>query len=318
MAMPFASSADLTAKKETVEVIGDGVYALLTSGDPNVGAIEGEDFVLCFEARATPVSARRWLDKLREHTEKPVRYLVLSHYHAVRVLGASAFNAQEIITHTETRRLIEDRGREDWEVELGRIPRLFEDPDSIPGLTRPTLSFHDHMSIELGANRGTVELQWLGRGHTSGDIVAWVPQQRTLFAGDLVENGSAVYTGDAYHGDWSSTTLDRVAALEAEVMIGGRGELARTKEHCRCAIEMTREFLQTLLDESRKVYQRGGTVVDAYHACRDALKPQYGEMPVFEHAMVFDVQRVWEEVVGEQPTMWTVDRDHLIWDQLTA
>ena len=58
-------------------MLADGVYALTAEGDPNVGAIEGEDFLVCFEALATPVAARRWLAQLREHTDKPVRYLVL-------------------------------------------------------------------------------------------------------------------------------------------------------------------------------------------------------------------------------------------------
>src|SRR5690348_246361 len=96
---PFASSADLDEKEQTLEVLADGVYALTAEGDPNVGAIEGEDFLVCFEAMATPTAARRWLARLREHTAKPVRYLVLSHYHAVRVLGASAFDAEVIIAH---------------------------------------------------------------------------------------------------------------------------------------------------------------------------------------------------------------------------
>ena len=89
-AKPFASSADLGEKTETLEILADGVYALTAQGDPNVGAIEGEDFLVAFEARATPVAARDWLTQLRQHTDKPVKYLVLSHYHAVRVLGASA------------------------------------------------------------------------------------------------------------------------------------------------------------------------------------------------------------------------------------
>src|SRR3546814_11146888 len=80
---PFASSADLAAKDQTLEVLADGVYALTAEGDPNLGAIEGEDFVVCFEALATPVAARRWLTMLREHTDKPVKSLVLSPYHAV-------------------------------------------------------------------------------------------------------------------------------------------------------------------------------------------------------------------------------------------
>lgn len=103
MAKPFASSHDLEEKTETLEILADGVYALTAEGDPNVGAIEGKDFLVCIEARATPAAARGWLTKLREHTDKPVKYLVLTHYHAVRVLGASAFGAQAIITSDVTR-----------------------------------------------------------------------------------------------------------------------------------------------------------------------------------------------------------------------
>ena len=105
-AKPFASSADVAAKPQTLEVLADGVYALTAEGDPNVGAVEGEDFLVCFEALATPTAASRWLARLRQHTDKPVRYLVLFHYHAVRVLGASAFGAEVVVAHDATRALI--------------------------------------------------------------------------------------------------------------------------------------------------------------------------------------------------------------------
>src|SRR5437763_7002845 len=82
-AKPFASSADLGVKEQTLEVLADGVYALTAEGDPDIGAVEGEDFLVCFEALATPVAARRWLAKLREHTDKPMHYLLLSHVSAV-------------------------------------------------------------------------------------------------------------------------------------------------------------------------------------------------------------------------------------------
>src|SRR5436190_4688496 len=151
---PFASSADLTEKQQELAVLADGVYALTAEGDPNIGAIEGEDFLVCFEALAPPVAARDWLARLREHTSKPVRYLVLSHYHAVRVLGASAFDAEVIIAHDNTRGLIAERGQQDWESEFGRMPRLFREPASIPGLTWPTLTFNDRLRIPLGGDRG--------------------------------------------------------------------------------------------------------------------------------------------------------------------
>src|SRR5437764_737834 len=82
-----------------------------------------------------------------------------------------------------------------------------------------TLTFHDSLTIDLGGSRGELQLRFLGRGHTEGDIVGWLPAQRVLFAGDVVEARAALYTGDAFHFDWSSTTLDRAAALGAEHLI---------------------------------------------------------------------------------------------------
>jgi glyoxylase-like metal-dependent hydrolase (beta-lactamase superfamily II) len=222
LSKPFASSADLLEKNETLEVVADGVYALTAEGDPNVGAIEGEDFLVCIEARATPVAAREWLARLRAHTRKPVRYLVLTHYHAVRVLGASAFDAEHIISSEATRKLIEERGEADWASELGRMPRLFKEPDSVPGLTWPTETFDETFSIDLGGSRGRLELQFCGRGHTAGDIVVWHDRSRTLFAGDLVEAQAALYTATrststGRQGPWTASRASGRRTLSAAV-----------------------------------------------------------------------------------------------------
>lgn len=314
---PFASSADMTEKSETLQVLADGVYALTAEGDPNVGAVEGEDFLVAFEARATPVAAREWLAKLREHTDKPVRYLVLSHYHAVRVLGASAFDAGIIVAHERTRDLIAERGKQDWESEFGRMPRLFKEPESIPGLTWPTLTFSDRLTIDLGGDRGDLVLQYCGRGHTEGDIVAWLPRQKVLFAGDLVEAQAALYTGDAFHREWASGTLDRVAALGAEHLVGGRGAVASGPDAVAAAIAQTRGFLTEMINQVSAVRARGGSLKDAFDACHAALSPTFGAWPIFEHCLPFDVARLWEELDGvERPTIWTAQRDREIWDQL--
>ncbi|MDQ3359077.1 MAG: MBL fold metallo-hydrolase [Actinomycetota bacterium] len=318
MSKPFASSTDLADKTQTLEVLADGVYALTAEGDPNVGAVEGEDFVVAFEARATPVAAREWLDRLREHTDKPVRYLVLSHYHAVRVLGASAFGAEQIVAHEATRALIAERGKADWDSELGRMPRLFKEPESIPGLTWPTVTFSDRLTIPLGGERGDLVLQHCGRGHTEGDIVAWLPGQRILFAGDLVETQAALYTGDAYHLDWMGPTLDRVASIGAEVLVGGRGAVAHGADVAG-AIDQTRHFLTVLLEEVGAIHRDGGSLKDAFSAAHAALVEQYGRWPIFEHCLPFDVARAWDELSGvERPVIWTADRDRLVWDQLQA
>jgi glyoxylase-like metal-dependent hydrolase (beta-lactamase superfamily II) len=317
MAKPFASSTDLDDKTQTLEVLADGVYALTAEGDPNVGAIEGEDFLVAFEARATPVAAREWLDRLREHTDKPVRYLVLSHYHAVRVLGASAYDAGAIVAHENTRALIAERGKEDWASEFGRMPRLFKDPDSIPGLTWPDLTFSDRLTIDLGGDRGELLLQYCGRGHTAGDIVAWLPRQKILFAGDLVEAQAALYTGDAFHTDWSGPTLDRVAGFGAEVLVGGRGMVPRGRQAVDAAIGQTREFLLVLRREVGAVHEARGGLRDAFQAAHAALAPTYGGWPIFEHCLPFNVQRYWDELDGiDHPRIWTAERDREVWDQL--
>ncbi|PIE45955.1 MAG: MBL fold metallo-hydrolase [Gammaproteobacteria bacterium] len=314
---PFASSADLGEKTETLDILADGVYALTAEGDPNIGAIEAEDFIIAFEARATPVAAKEWLAKLRKYTQKPIKYLILSHYHAVRVLGASAFEAESIIAHEKTKFLIEERGKQDWDSEFGRMPRLFKEPDSIPGLTHPDIIFNDRLEIPLGGDRGNLVLQYLGRGHTAGDIVAWLPKQKVLFAGDLVEAQAALYTGDAFHMDWAGQTLDNLKALEAEILVGGRGAVAVGREAVDAAIEQTRGFLQGMIDKVGEVHKRGGTLKEAFEATHEHLAPKFGMWPIFEHCLPFDVQRLWDEFDGiDWPRIWTDKRDHEVWDKL--
>jgi glyoxylase-like metal-dependent hydrolase (beta-lactamase superfamily II) len=316
---PFASSGDLAAKQQTLEVLADGVYALTAEGDPNIGAVEGEDFLVCFEAMATPVAAAKWLKRLREHTDKPIRYLVLSHYHAVRTLGASAFDADVIVAHENTRALIAERGKEDWASEFARMPRLAEEPDSVPGLTWPTLTFSDRLTIDLGGERGDLVLQYCGLGHTEGDIVAWLPRQKILFAGDLVEAEAALYTGDAYHRHWSSSTLDRVQSIDAETLIGGRGAVTHGRAAVEAAIGQTRHFLDTMIREVGAVHGRGGTLKEAFDACHAALDERYGRWPIFEHCLPFDVSRLWDELSGiERPVIWTAERDQEVWAQLQS
>ena len=311
---PFASSADLGEKEATLEELADGVYAFTAQGDPNVGAIVGTHSILAIEARATPVMAQRWIDVLRQRTQLPIGDLVLTHYHAVRTLGASAFEANRIIAHARTDELIEERGAQDWASEQGRMPRLFLGAESIPGLTRPTDTFETQMTLDLG-NR-TVELLHLGRGHTSGDLVVWLPTERVLFAGDLVEAQAAPYMGDAHVTDWSTSTLDNLAALDAAQLVGGRGPVVRGADVAQ-AIDDTRAFLRTTLEGTRASRDRNGTLKEAFDDVHAQLAPRYAGFPIFEHCMPFNVQRTWDELDGiDHPRIWTAERDREVWDAL--
>lgn len=317
MTKPFASSADTEVKSDTLEILADGVYALTAEGDPNVGAVEGEDFVVAIESRATPSASRDWLKLLRQQTDKPIRYLILTHYHAVRVLGASAFDAEDIIMSSASRDLVEERGLQDWKSEFERMPRLAKGADEVPGLTRPTITFDTEYDIDLGGDRGKLELRFLGRGHTGGDIAVWHDKTRTLYAGDLVEAKAALYTGDAYHFDWASKTLDNVKAYRAENLIGGRGAVARGVAETDAAVEQTRKFLNGMIENVGRVHKAGGSLKQAFEATRDALAPEFGNWPIFEHCLPFDVQRLWDEYDGiEHPRIWTAERDREVWAQL--
>jgi len=315
MPKPFASSADTAAKEATLEQLADGVFAYTAQGDPNVGAIVGTDAILAIEARATPLMAQQWIDVIRDRIgAAPFGDLVLTHYHAVRTLGASAFGARRIVAHASTRALIEERGAEDWASEQGRMPRLFAGAETIPGLTHPTTTFDDRMTVDLG-NR-VVELKYLGRGHTSGDLVVWLPEERICFAGDLVEAQAAPYMGDAHVADWSTSTLDHVASLDADQLVGGRGPVVRGPD-VAAAIDDTRAFLRTTLEGTRAERDAGGTVREAFERVHAALAPRYAGFPIFEHCMPFNVQRTWDELEGiDHPRIWTAERDREVWAAL--
>ena len=308
MAKPFASTADLTEKTSTLEELAPGVVAFTAEGDPNVGAVIGQDGVLAIDARATPTSAREWLYTLRGLTDLPVRYLVLTHYHAVRVLGASAFGAESVIAHEETRRWIDERGEADFESETRRFPRLFRDVDSIPGLTHPSMAFADQLTLFLGDRQ--VQLLYLGRGHTAGDTAVWLPDERVLFAGDLVEARAAPYMGDAFIAEWSTTTLDRVEELGAATIVPGRGPAAGDE-----AITETRAYLATLWESVGTGHE---TLKEAFDAARSALEPRFGDWWIFEHCLPFNVARAWDEKQGKTPEVWTAEKDAAVWAELQS
>lgn len=312
MAKSFASTQDLTEQKITVEELAPSAFAYVAEGDPNCGFIVGPAGVLVIDARATPVLAQSLIDEIRKITDKPIQYMVLTHYHAVRVLGASAFNAPQIIAHKNTRKLVFERGQQDFDSEAGRFPRLFRDVSSVPGLTYPTVTYANELSLYFGERE--VQLLWLGNGHTSGDTAIFLPKERVLFSGDLVEAGATPYAGDAYIEDWLET-LERVRALRAEALVPGRGAAVHGAE-VNMAIDTTKEFLTILRDSVFTSVRQEQTLKQAFDAAYAVLQPRFGNWPIFEHCMPFDVSRMYDELSGTRPRIWTATRDQEMWKAL--
>jgi glyoxylase-like metal-dependent hydrolase (beta-lactamase superfamily II) len=245
----FASAADLEEKKVTFSQISEHAWAYTAEGDPNTGIIIGDDAVLVADTQATPAMAADVIRRIREVTDKPIRYVVLTHYHAVRVLGASAYGAQQILASQDTYDLIVERGEADKASEIGRFPRLFQNVESVPpGMTWPTMTFTGKMTLWLG--KLEVQLLQLGRGHTKGDTVVWLPGEKTLLSGDLVEFDATPYAGDAYFKDWP-TTLERVAALKPLALVPGRGPALVGAEQVAAGLASTGSFIATCVQPSR-------------------------------------------------------------------
>ncbi len=314
MAKAFASQGDMTEKTITFDEIGEGLYAFTAQGDPNSGVIIGDDSVMIVEAQATPRLAQKVIDCVRTVTDKPISHLVLTHYHAVRVLGASAYDAPQIIMSDTARAMVVERGQEDWDSEFQRFPRLFEGHESIPGLTWPTTTFSRSMTVHLGSRR--IDIAHVGRAHTAGDAVIHVPDANVLFTGDIVEDLSACYCGDGHFADWG-TTLDAIAAFQPDAIAPGRGGALIGAEATTRAIASTRDFVTSTYAPAARVAARNGTLKDAWDAVRAACDPKFSDYAIYEHCLPFNVARAYDEARGiAHPRIWTAERDLEMWEAL--
>lgn len=314
MAKAFASQGDMAEKKISFTEVGKDLWAFTAEGDPNTGVIIGDESVMIIEAQATPRLANKVIEKVRSVTDKPISHIVLTHYHAVRVLGASAFNADQIIMSDAARGMVAERGQEDWDSEFQRFPRLFEGYESIPGLTWPTTTFSESMSVYLGKRR--VDLMHLGRAHTAGDIVAHMADENVMFTGDIVEYHSACYCGDGYFGEWGGT-LDAIKWFDVDAIAPGRGDALVGSEMVNAAIENTRDFVDSTYKPAARVAARGGSLKEAWDAVREVCDPKFKDYAIYEHCLPFNVARAYDEARGiENPRIWTAQRDLDMWDAL--
>ncbi|AFT86041.1 MBL fold metallo-hydrolase [Paraburkholderia phenoliruptrix] len=317
MAKAFASQGDLDVKEITWTQLSENAYAYTAEGDPNSGVVIGDDCVLIIDTTGTPAMAQQLIAKIRSVTDKPIKYVVLSHYHAVRVLGASAYfreGAQEVIASRGTYELIVERGEADMKSEIERFPRLFAGAETVPGLTWPTLVFEKEITLFLG--KLEVKIAHPGAGHTKGDAVVWLPSQKVLFSGDLVEYGAACYCGDAQLAEWPAT-LEALRALGAEKLVPGRGPALVTREDIEQALNYTKDFVTTLLESGRDAVAQKLDLKGAMAHTRKVMDPKFGHVFIYEHCLPFDVSRAYDEASGvSHPRIWTAERDREMWDQL--
>ncbi|MGE0846127.1 MAG: MBL fold metallo-hydrolase [Flavobacteriaceae bacterium] len=314
MAKAFASRGDMSEKKISFTEVGRDLWAFTAEGDPNSGVIIGDDAVMIVEAQATPRLARKVIEKVRSVTDKPITHLALTHYHAVRVLGASAYSAPTVIMSGKARGMVAERGQEDWDSEFERFPRLFEGHEEIPGLTWPTTTFDGRMSVYLGSRR--VDLMFLGRAHTAGDVAIHVPDANVMFTGDIVEYKSACYCGDGHFNDWPGT-LEAIRRFGVDAIAPGRGDALVGRAKVNEALDLTADFVRSTYAPAARVAARGGSLKEAWDAVRAECDPKFADYAIYEHCLPFNVARAYDEARDiDTPRIWTAARDKAMWEAL--
>jgi cyclase len=271
--------------ERTVTKLADGVFAIqhpnLTDGNVNgnTTVIIGDREVFVVDSCYLPSIAREDIAQIRKWTNKPVGYLLNTHFHNDHNNGnktyLDAFPSLAIIAQEETKKdmdLIQPgniaRGPKQIAqtiavLKAGKTPAgrtLTEDEkkqvqDMLPTLEQqaeefktmvyqpPTLTFSDRLDIDVG-NR-EVQVKYLGRGNTSGDAIVYLPKEKIMIAGDLLVQ-PIPYTYDGYPTDWANT-LEKMAYLDVETIVPGHGPILHDKTY----LYQVRDLLKSAVEQVR-------------------------------------------------------------------
>ena len=266
-------------KSTRFEKVADGVYYATGAGGGNSPVIVGSREVMVVDTNTTPAGARAFLEDLKLITDKPVRYAVNSHYHYDHADGNQVYRERgaDVIAHDYVKYALENFDilhREPYmtsQVVNGqrRIDNAKKalasesDPQKRPALeaavkaaeqnwkdlqeikvTPPNVTFSDKKVIDLGGRE--VHLLFLGRGHTNGDTFVYLPKEKIICSGDMLESAPA-YMGDAHFDEWIAA-MDRMKALDYDLTLPGHGAPFKGKAHATAWQNYLRDIVKKVSD----------------------------------------------------------------------
>ncbi len=265
----------------------------------NAGFVVTSDGVVVFDALGTPSLGWALLQEIRKVTDKKIRYVVLSHYHADHIYGLQAFR-----DHTDAIIVAQERAGEYRDNEETADEKASQRLDQrraalspwVDGNTRvvpPDIAFRDRMTIALGDRRLT--LIYAGPAHSSSDMMMMVEPDGVLFAGDIVQNGRIPFmnSDDVSTTQWLNA-LSEVEKLDPKFIIPGHG---RTSTEAKHAIVFTRDYIQYLRGTMAKAVQ-SWTDFDAAYDQADWSK--YRDMPAFANNNRGNAYRIYLELEQSQ------------------
>jgi cyclase len=331
LAIALLLSAVYTSAAEElfdIKPIADGVYAAIAKPaykvNCNAAIILFDDSVLVVDTHSKPSAARALIEQIKKLTDKPVRYVVNTHFHWDHYQGNQAYPSSwpagvEIISSVATRLNIEQRGIPRVKHEITTMPQEIEklkadlakasDPkqkEELQGnlsqaedyfaelksmqVALPTMTF-DH-SLILHRKSRTVELFWLGNAHTNGDVFVYLPKEKILVTGDAL-HGWTPFMADSYPFDWI-TTLDNAEKLDFEQVLGGHGDVMHGKEK----FELWKQYFHDLLDETGKAYAGGATLEQAQKQVAKILVSKYAAKfdPAFPQSVTANVTKAYQVI----------------------
>lgn len=292
--MSQTASAELAAANLfRIERVSDGVYAAIarpaTFLNCNAAVIVAADYVLVVDSHSKPSAARALIDQIRrEVSDRPVRYVINSHFHWDHAQGNLAYpeafgQNTEVISSTSTREWLAREGAARLRESLGALPkriadlrtrlaaekvdvertRLTEQIGQLEAylkemnppekqITLPTITFSERLVIHRGQRE--IHLIFLGRGHTAGDVVVYIPSERTVATGDLM-HGLLPYMGDGYPEEWPRT-LAALEALDFTHVVGGHGLVQQGKS----VVAFFRAYIEELNEGVARGVERGASL----------------------------------------------------------
>ena len=267
--------------------LADGVYGFIgKEGATNSGFIVTDEGVVVIDTQGPKDLSILLKQKIQEVTEKPIIYVVNTHYHGDHTFGNQYFKeAREIISHENTKKnLIEkdSQHREQF--------RKFFGENALEGfeLTLPTKTFKDTLTLRAGGK--IMELAYLGSGHTDGDIIVYLPIERIMFGGDLFYKDRLSWLGDSYASEWIET-LDKLKHFDAVIHVPGHGDIGN--------IDMLQNFQQYLIDlqlEVKKYIEMGKTLDEMK---KEINLPKYKNWLKYKEWLPANVEKVYKEITGK-------------------
>lgn len=279
----FTASPAFSAEPEVVK-LAEGVYGFIgKEGATNSGFVVTREGVVVIDTQGPKDLALLLKKRIREITDKPVLYVINTHFHGDHTFGNQYFKeAKEIISHENTKINLTEKDKEHRE----QFKRFFGE-NALEGfeLTLPTKTIKDTFLLQVGGK--TIELAWLGRGHTDGDIVVFLPVERVLFGGDLLYKERLPWLGDAYISDWVET-LDRLRNFDAGIYVpghGGTGDITMLTQLQRYLIDLQAEV---------KRYLENGKGVDEMK--KEITLPKYQNWSRYHEWLPFNAEKVYREL----------------------